>query len=213
LEQDFNQFRKVNNKAINELEAQVESMTNRLCNCRATSPRLVGHGMGEDPYELEYETDREYVTPPVATPIENVVPIPVPVLALEQSPLPASDQENIPPCCAGSSLESHVLVPMIEDIPEVDKMEEEAAEGRRTRMFDLMKEKTVVCQMCKKSASFKNSYHPYRLLAGQGRRVPRWYHLGVHHEFRRKGRGIEHGLGGYESSSESGSKGLSVSGL
>jgi hypothetical protein len=187
-----------------ELEGRCESMSNRLCNCRAVSPGLLGRGTGE-PIELEYETDRSYHTPPVASPVENTEPIPVPEPSpFDQAPLPSSDQENVPPCCSAPTSSRPPLAPIEEDPTDLGGEAE-----RRQVMLDVMAKKVKVRQTCRKSRPFKNSFHPYRLPVGKGRKCPWDYFLPSHAIGRWNHRRIERGLFGYESDSESGSEGLS----
>src|SRR6201992_2769801 len=55
------------------LEAQIDSMAERLCRCFKTSPRVRGIGSAAEPLELEDEK-LEYVTPPMtSSPAEEAV--------------------------------------------------------------------------------------------------------------------------------------------
>jgi hypothetical protein len=80
---------------VEVLEAQVESMSNKLCHCGQESP------MFEEDGGLEYaDSPGEYHTPSNTSPItappeENEAPIPIPDRA--ESIPNASDQENVPP--------------------------------------------------------------------------------------------------------------------
>jgi hypothetical protein len=187
-----------------ELKVQVESMADKLCRCGDRSPALSGAGTRNSPFELDYESDASYTAPPV----ENQVPLPV---VLEQSPLPSSNQENIPPaCCADPPASSDVvMVPLVESEDErVFRVSPEEAE-RRKKVLARLNKRVVVRQTCIRSKGKIPDRFIGRMVPGGGRKTFRDYHLGVHHEFRRNGRRIERGLGGYESSSESGSEGLS----
>jgi hypothetical protein len=104
---------------VEVLEAQVESMSNKLCHCGQSSPAF------EEDSGLEYaDSPGEYHTPPVSSPVdsipvENEVPIPIPDRA-ESAPN-NSDQENVPPSCCITALvrRDAVLVP-IEEVEEGD---------------------------------------------------------------------------------------------
>jgi hypothetical protein len=100
-----------------------------MCHCDK-SPVLVGQGLAEDPYELEYADEvvlpspnpLSYATPP----IENKAPIPTPAPA---SVLEASDKENCKRCPITPLLLVGQLVPIeemaidhTEDTPRVAKV-------------------------------------------------------------------------------------------
>ena len=53
-------------KAI--LEAKVDSMSERLCRCLESSPRIKGQGLAAAPSELEDEEELKYATPPTSCP-------------------------------------------------------------------------------------------------------------------------------------------------
>ncbi|KAF9790840.1 hypothetical protein BJ322DRAFT_1017470 [Thelephora terrestris] len=80
------------------LTAQIESLQDKICRCDK-SPRLVGQGSADVPFELEYADEvvlpspnpSSYATPPV----ENEAPIPTPAPA---STLADSDKENCERC-------------------------------------------------------------------------------------------------------------------
>ena len=104
---------------IEELKACVASMSDKLCHC-SKSPDLKGKGTMVDPWHWD---DRlEYHTPPstrltpsgpssiTSPPQENNAPVPVPN-PVEESSLPVSDQENIPPSCCLSAT-APVFAPM-----------------------------------------------------------------------------------------------------
>jgi hypothetical protein len=103
---------------VDILEAQVESMSERLCYCGKASPAF------EDNDDLEYAgSPDEYHTPPVASPVmvlpeENEVPIPIPDRA---ESAPNMGQENVPSSCCVTTLvrQNAVLVP-IEEVEERD---------------------------------------------------------------------------------------------
>src|ERR1700753_1004278 len=53
-------------KAI--LEAKGDSMSERLCRCSESIPRIKGQGSAAAPFELEDEEELEYATPPTSRP-------------------------------------------------------------------------------------------------------------------------------------------------
>ena len=144
-------------------------------------------------------SEGSYHSPKVAE--ENVVPLPVPgptLPAADQS-CPPSDQENIPPC-AITLPPLNVLVPIMEEEP--------------SRVNDCCRRALVVrSQTCIKS---------------DGRRLSHPYHRPAHLQLasiskivatlqdscdqRQRRHRLKRGLGGYESSSESGEDGSSDSG-
>src|ERR1700753_2167988 len=50
------------------LEARVDSMSERLCRCSESSPRIKGQGSAAAPFEFEDEEELEYATPPTSRP-------------------------------------------------------------------------------------------------------------------------------------------------
>jgi hypothetical protein len=75
------------------IETKIVSMVDKLCHCAAPSP-VLGMGMSNSPYELEYADDDT----PTKVPVENVSPIPVPSCASLETPQ-GSGSENIPLLC------------------------------------------------------------------------------------------------------------------
>ena len=148
---------------------------------------------------MEYadvRSEGSYHTPKVAE--ENTIPLVIPEPALpvvDQSCLP-SNQENIPPC-AVMPPPLNVLVPIMEEEP--------------IRVNDCCQKSLVVCsQTCIKSDGRRLS-HPYRRpaqmqLASVSKIITT---LQDSYDQRRRHHQLERGLGGYESSSESGEDGSS----
>jgi hypothetical protein len=102
---------------VEVLEAQVESMSERLCHCGKASPVFDEDG------SLEYAESDEYHTPPVsslvtAPPEENEDPLPIPDRAEE---VPDLDLGTVPLSCCVTTLvrRNAVLVP-IEEVEERD---------------------------------------------------------------------------------------------
>jgi predicted nucleic acid-binding Zn-ribbon protein len=61
-------------KAI--LEAKVDSMSEKLCRCSESSPRIKGQGSAAAPFELEDEEELEYATPPTSRPESSSTSVP-----------------------------------------------------------------------------------------------------------------------------------------
>ena len=140
-----------------------------------------------------------YHTPKVAE--ENVasLPVPEPLLPAADQLCPLSDQENIPPCAITLPL-LNVLVPIMEEEP--------------TRVNDCCCRALVVhSQTCIKSDGRRLS-HPYRRPARMQLASVSKIVATLQDSFnqRRRRCRLERGLGGYESSSESGEDGSSDSG-
>jgi hypothetical protein len=103
---------------VSVLTAQVESLQDKICRCDK-SPRLVGQGSADVPFELEYADEvvlpspnlSSYATPP----IENKAPIPTPAPA---SSLADSDKENCGRCPVQPSSQLVPIKEMIMDRPE-----------------------------------------------------------------------------------------------
>ena len=144
-------------------------------------------------------SEGSYHTPKVVE--ENAVPLAVPepsLLAANQS-CPLSDQENIPPQ-AITLLPLNVLVPVIEEEP--------------VRVNVCCQRTLAVCsQSCIKRDGRLLSHpyrHPARMQLASISKV--FATLQDSHDQRQRCRRLERGLGGYESSSESGEDGSSNGG-
>ena len=173
-----------------------EVLTKPLSRCRERSR------LGDREVALEYAeacSEESYHPPKIAE--ENVVPlsIPEPTLLVVDQLCPPSDQENIPPH-ATSPPPLNILVPI---------MEEELI-----RVNDCCQRSLVVCsQTCIKSDGRRLS-HPYRRpaqmqLASISKVIAT---LQDSCDQRQRRHRLERGLGGYESSSESGEDGSSDGG-
>jgi hypothetical protein len=102
---------------VEVLEAQVESMSERLCHCGKASPIFDEDG------GLEYAESDEYHTPPVsslvtAPPEENEDPLPIPDRAEE---VPDLDLGTVPlPCCVTTLVRRNARLVPIEEVEERD---------------------------------------------------------------------------------------------
>ena len=127
------------------------------------------------------------------------MPVPEPTLPVVDQSCPPSNQENIPPH-AVTPPPLNVLVPIMEEEP--------------IRVNDCCRRSLVVCsQTCIKSNGRRLS-HPYRCpaqmqLASVSKIITT---LQDSYNQRRRCHQLEQGLGGYESSSESGEDGSSDGG-
>ena len=130
---------------------------------------------------------------------ENVVPVPVmePTLPPADQSLPPSDQENIPPPMV-TPPPLNVLIP----VPEEEEI----------RVKECCQRTLAVCNQRAiqgRGAITKPYKHPARMQLASVSKIITM--LKESHEQRRRVRRLERGLGGYESSSESGDNGSSDS--
>jgi hypothetical protein len=77
----------------------VESLQDKICHCNQGLPKLVGQGLAEESFELEY-TDEDAALSPnplsyATSSVEDLVPLPTPAPA---STLGASNKENCKQC-------------------------------------------------------------------------------------------------------------------
>jgi hypothetical protein len=168
---------------VTEQKVLIESMSDRLCNCRSVPipDRSSGRSSG-----LSYAGSDEYRTPPVSTPPrENNTPLPVAVVE--------SDLENIDP---------NDVVPIYASTHE----SVEAALARDRLVDSLRVRRKTRLQRAVKSVPFRRNPHTIRL------GVPIGHHLESEKRRRRDTRGACRGIDpGYASDSESGSDGAGSS--
>jgi hypothetical protein len=122
-----------------EQKVLIESMSDRLCNCRSVliPDRSSGRSSG-----LSYAGSDEYQTPPVSTPPpENNSPIPIPIF---------SDMENVDP---------NDIVPIYVSTHE----SVEAALGRDRLIESLQVRRKTCLQRAVKSVPFRRNPHTIRL--------------------------------------------------
>jgi hypothetical protein len=105
---------------IEVLEAQVESMSERLCHCGKASPTFDEDG------GLEYADSDEYHTPPVsslvtAPPEENEEPIPIAIVdRAEDVPDDSTPENGLLPCCVTTEVRRGAMLVPIEEVEERD---------------------------------------------------------------------------------------------
>ena len=149
---------------------------------------------------MEYAEDGSqgsYHTPKLGE--ENVVAVPMlePTLLPANQSLPPSDQENIPP--------KMVTLPLLNVLILVPEEEELRVKGCCQRTLAVRNQ----CAVQGRGAITKPYHHPARMqLASVSKIIAT---LQDSCEQRRRVRQLEQGLGGYESSSESGDNGFSDS--
>jgi hypothetical protein len=105
---------------VEVLEAQIESMSEKLCHCGKASPVF------DDDGGLEYAASDEYHTPPisslvVASPEENEEPIPIALMDRAEDVPDNLDQENrLLPCCLTPLVRRDAILVPIEEVEERD---------------------------------------------------------------------------------------------
>jgi len=211
-----------------ELQARVEEMSSKLCRCSVPSPTWTGQGTSEEPFKLEYaESDDSDRTPPGTTPsgIENsgaslseVLPPVVPMetnedaVVVEGGEALQLDLSLTGPGVIGRINESSVGTStwIEEAMAEVDAVVERAREE-----FPVWEQAAPpVRQTCHKTIPCKRKAERYphtMSTAVQPKRKQNFYLLEDDRLVRRRHRRAIRKLGGYESSSESGSEGLDTS--
>jgi hypothetical protein len=187
------ELREANRQLREELQEQkvlIESMSDRLCNCRSVPipDRSSGRSSG-----LSYAGSDEYRTPPVSTPPrENNTPLPV---VVAESDLENVDPNDVVPIYA--STHENVAAALAED-----RLIETLRVRRNTRL-----------QRAIKSTPFRRDRNPHTIRVGVP--VDRrgiGYHLESERRRRRNTRGACRGIDpGYASDSESGSDGAGSS--
>jgi hypothetical protein len=149
---------------INDLEAAndektalIESMSSKLCRCNSGEVvRTSGAGSPEDPIEiedeeLEYASPEEYVTPPIAAVVTELVPIDEvdeEVFHLEDEVIPESSSE-------GETVVDEEPV----QVPPPAVSGQRASRGRRGTHYSMPRRSIL-------TSGHRSSYHPYRRRAG-----------------------------------------------
>jgi len=195
-----------------ELLARVSGMEAKLCRCHPTSPTLMGEGTSDAPFELEYMgSDDSYYTPPVAE-----VPMAT-IEDLDTMTIEAAPQVDLSltgpgvPGVPGDNVESAIGTgSWIEEVmAEVDAVVERA----REEFPSWEQVQPPVRQTCRKTVLGKRKAERYphtMSTAVRPKRRQNFYLLEDDQLMRRRHHRALRGLGGYESSSESGSKGVRV---
>jgi hypothetical protein len=186
-----------------DMQAVIDGMVPRLCACGDKSVVVPEDGSQERPFEVQDGPPSEYHTPPATSgnpspPSENSVPIPIPFVFGTISPGA--------PVPEGTTSQDVVIeeVPSLVGIPTLAEI---SAESRRLR------ETTRPTRPVRRRlSSGVDATHPYRMALGNRREQKLRYEQYDSQRKRRERRRIRRlnrQLGGYESSSESGSQGLS----
>ena len=207
--------------------ACIDSISDKLCRCGEV-PSLVPEGRNIPTPALTYAgSEDSYHTPPVANTDGILYESPICPMHTERSLANDSNAENLPPVGRASGIPSDtVLVPIADginmwEVPGVDWAEaerwsDEKAERVRRLAFGQTVHLDLRHQTCVRSVK-RTDKHPHRMALGDHKQQQLCYLFGIggSKSERRRLRaldrlvgGKEQGVGGYESSNESGSSGL-----
>ena len=205
--------------------ARIEEMSTKLCRCREGKEVVTGEGTADIPFELEYAEPEEEDTTGTSSPDNSYHEAPLAttdvVMSHPMGPSPIlpiivhrdeSARSHVPACCqALPTPQASPLVSVDEEVEEVTPEGVQGLEGliswQEARRRFLGLEREVRTRKTKSGRKVTEGRRSTGIHLTNKRFHP--YHISSESNLRRGFRRAERDLSGYESSSESGSDGLS----